>query len=94
VPIRLTSAAGPLAVLEQRCDDDDDDTSFQNSAGSLPLSLYEETVALLESEDVSLKPSTKIQLRHILEMRVDVYEAKQRRYEETLARLREEIAAR
>lgn len=64
-------------------DDEDDDGS----------SLFREMLALLESERVAINRSTKIQLRHILDMHTDVYEARMSRYEETLARMRKNRSA-
>jgi len=46
---------------------------------------------LIRSNDLKLKTSTKVQLRHKICMKWDVDETKLRRYEETIAELRNRL---
>lgn len=46
---------------------------------------------LIRAENVDLKPSTKIQIRHEIDLVVDVGKAKVQRYEETIQKLHERI---
>lgn len=50
-------------------------------------SLTTTVLGLIRSDNVELKPSTEIQIRHEIDLAVDISKAKVQRYEETISKL-------
>ena len=62
---------------------------IQESEGDPDLSTI--VLELIRSDNPELKASTEIQLRHEIDLRLDVSETKLRRYKETITELRKRL---
>jgi hypothetical protein len=62
-----------------------------NSGFEADSSLTSTVLGLIRSDNVELKPSTEIQIRHEIDLVVDVGKAKIQRYEETISKLHERV---
>lgn len=52
----------------------------------------EDVLALLLAENIQIKPSFEVRLRHVINMRVRVHETKLQMYEETVVELSKKLA--
>ena len=61
-------------------------------AGERKADLFGDVVALLRDDNITVKGMTEVQLRHIINMRVGLYETEIRMYQETLSEIRNKLA--
>ena len=54
--------------------------------------LFTEVIGLLQSQNIKLKSPTEVQLRHIIKMRVELYETQIRTYQDTVTELSNKLA--
>jgi hypothetical protein len=54
--------------------------------------LFAEIIALLQSENIKLKSRAESQLRHVIRMKEELYEARVRTYKATVRELSEKLA--
>lgn len=54
-------------------------------------SLTSTVLGLIRSDNVELKPSTEIQIRHEIDLVVDIGKAKVQRFDETISKLHERV---
>ena len=83
-------AEGPPRTLGASLMPNGDIHADEPSLGEMS-SLAAVVLNLIQSDKIELKPSTKIQIRHEIDLVVDVGRAKVQRYEETICMLHERI---